>query len=174
MPLSAPDGTTAEEFTGRLACMSLKDALRQDLTAAMKSHDQVAVDAIRMALASISTAEVSGKQARVLSEDDVVGVLVREVKKRDEAAAAFRSGGREESAREEEAQADILRRYLPQPLSQQELHNLVAAAVAKAGDEGLSGGRAMGRVMGLLREPTAGRADGSVVAAAVKRALGMT
>lgn len=139
----------------------------------MKSHDQVAVDAIRMALASISTAEVAGKKARELSDDEVVGVLVREVKKRDEAAAAFRSGGRDASAQEEEAQAEILRRYLPSPLSDQDLQDLVGTAVAKAAEEGLSGGRAMGRVMGLLREPTAGRADGAVVASAVKQALGM-
>jgi uncharacterized protein YqeY len=151
----------------------LKQTLRTDLTAALKARQQVDVDAIRMAIAAISTAEVAGKRARELTDDEVIAVLVREVKKRDEAAEAFRAGGREESALEEEAQADVLRRYLPQPLTEQEMQALVAAAVEQATAEGLSGGRAMGRVMGLLKEPTAGRADGAAVAAAVKARLGM-
>lgn len=153
--------------------MSLKDTLREDLTTAMKNHDQVAVGTIRMALTAITNAEVSGKQARALSDDEVVGVLVREVKKREEAAAAFRAGGRETTALEEEAQAEVLRTYLPAAMPQEELQGLVEGAVAQARGEGLSGGRAMGRVMGLLKEPTAGRVDGAVVAGAVKRALGM-
>lgn len=153
--------------------MTLKDSLRDDLTTAMKSHDQVAVDTIRMALTSITNAEVSGKQARELSDDEVVAVLVREVKKREEAAAAFRAGGREATAEEEDAQAEVLRKYLPTPLSEEDLQALVADAVERAQQEGLSGGRAMGRVMGLLKEPTAGRVDGAVLAGAVKRALGM-
>jgi uncharacterized protein len=151
----------------------LKQALREDLTSAMKSRDQVAVSALRMALTAVTTAEVSGKQARELSDDEVVAVLVRELKQREEAAADFRRGGREPSARAEEEQADVLRRYLPAALSDDELRGLVADAVRQALDEGLSGGRAMGRVMGLLKQPTAGRADGAAVAAAVKSALGM-
>lgn len=151
----------------------LKQTLRTDLTTALKTRQQVDVAAIRMALAAISNAEVAGKQAKELTDDEVIAVLVREVKKRDEAAEAFRAGGREESALEEEAQADVLRRYLPQPLSEEEMQALVAAAVEQATSEGLSGGRAMGRVMGLLKESTAGRADGAVVAATVKAHLGI-
>lgn len=126
-----------------------------------------------MALTSITNAEVSGKQARELSDDEVVGVLVREVRKREEAAAAFRAGGREATARQEEAQAGVLRRYLPAPMSADELRGLVEGAVSRAAAEGLVGGRAMGRVMAQLKEPTAGRVEGSAVAAAVKQALGM-
>jgi hypothetical protein len=153
--------------------MTLKETLRTDLTTAMKGHDHTAIDTIRMALAAISTAEVAGKQARDLTDDEVVAVLVREVKKRDEAAAAFRAGHREDGALLEEAQADVLRRYLPAALSPSELQALVGQAVAKVEAEGLSGGRAMGKVMGMLKEPTAGRVDGAVLAAAVKQALGM-
>jgi uncharacterized protein YqeY len=151
----------------------LKQTLQQDLTTALKSRRQVDVAAIRMALAAITTAEVAGKQAKTLTDEDVIAVLVREVKRRDEGAAAFRAGGREESALEEEAQADVLRRYLPQPLTDEELQELVASAVATATAEGLSGGRAMGRVMGLLKEPTAGRVEGAALAAQVKAALGL-
>lgn len=156
-----------------MADAQLKLTLQQDLTAALKARQQVDVDAIRMALAAITTAEVAGKQAKDLTDEDVIEVLVREVKRRDEGAAAFRAGGREGSALEEEAQAEVLRRYLPQALSADELQQLVDDAVATATSEGLSGGRAMGRVMGLLKQPTAGRADGAAVAAAVKAALGI-
>lgn len=151
----------------------LKLALRDDLTAAIKRRDSVAMDAIRMVLSAISTAEVSGKKAKELSDDEVMAVIVREVKKREEAAAAFRAGDREASAAEEDAQAVVLRRYLPEPLSAEELDALVAAAVTRAQSEGLEGGRAMGRVMAALKESTAGRVDGSAVADAVKSALGM-
>ena len=151
----------------------LKQALRDDLTVALKAREQVQVASIRMALAAITTAEVSGKQAKELSDEEVVAVLVREVKQCEEAAAAFRSGGREESAMAEEARADVLRRYLPAPLSADDLRALVDASVQQATAEGLVGGRAMGRVMGLLKEPTAGRVEGSVVADSVKAALGL-
>jgi len=156
-----------------MADSALKQALRKDLTAALKERDVQAVAAIRMALASISTEETAGKQAKELTDDQVTAVIVREVKRRDEAAEAFRSGGREESALEEEEQAEVLRRYLPQPLTDDELQQLVADAVAQASEQGLSGGKAMGKVMGMLKQPTAGRADGAAVARAVKNALGM-
>jgi len=151
----------------------LKQRLRDDLTQAMKSRDPVVLSSLRMALSAITTAEVAGKQAKVLTEDEVVGVLVREVKQREEAAEAFRAGGRTGSAEEEEEQAEVLRRYLPQPLSAPELQSLVDQAVAKVRADGVTGGAAMGRAMGLLKKPTAGRADGAAVAAAVRAALGM-
>ena len=151
----------------------LKQRLRDDLTQAMKSRDPVVLSSLRMALSAITTAEVAGKQAKVLTEDEVVGVLVREVKQREEAAEAFRAGGRTGSAEEEDEQAEVLRRYLPQPLSAPELQSLVDQAVAKVRADGVTGGAAMGRAMGLLKKPTAGRADGAAVAAAVRAALGM-
>lgn len=153
--------------------MSLKEQLRQDLTAAMKSQDQSTTAALRMALAAIANAEVSGKQARQLTEDEVIAVLTREVKQREESAAAYRSGGREDSAREQESAAAVVRRYLPAALTEAELEGLVARAVAKVQAQGGTGGKAMGRVMAELKPAVAGRADGAVVAAAVKRALGI-
>lgn len=156
-----------------MADAQLKQTLQDDLTAALKARQPVEVASIRMALAAITTAEVAGKQAKQLTDEDVIAVLVREVKRRDEGAVAFRAGGREESALEEEAQAAVLRRYLPQPLSADELQTLVDEAVASATAAGLTGGRAMGKVMGMLKEPTAGRADGGAVASAVKAALGL-
>lgn len=151
----------------------LKSRLRADLTAALKGHDQLAAATIRMALAAISKAEVAGKQARVLAEEEVVAVLTNQAKQRDEAAQAFGAAGRTEAALREEAEGQILRRYLPQPLGPDEVERLVSEAVAEVGTQGLAGGRAMGAVMAKLKPATAGRVDGADLAAAVKRALGL-
>lgn len=151
----------------------IKDQLHHDLTVAMKERATLRAATIRAALAAISTAEVAGKQAKTLSDKEVTEVLTKELKKRGEAAAAFRAGGREESAQQEEAEAAVLREYLPAPLSPAEVDELVATAVAAAAAKGLSGGRAMGAVMGALKDSTAGRVDGAELAATVKRRLGL-
>lgn len=155
-----------------MAVMSaLKDRLRTDLTAAMKSRDEVRASTLRMVLTAITNAEVAGKEARELSDDDILAVLSTEAKKRREAATAFSDGGREEMAAKEQAEGAVIADYLPAQLSETEVADLVTAAIAQLGaaDEGM---RAMGRVMGLLTPQTRGRADGAVVAAEVRRQLG--
>ncbi|MFN8125028.1 MAG: GatB/YqeY domain-containing protein [Candidatus Nanopelagicales bacterium] len=152
---------------------ALKEQLRSDLTAALKSGDADTVGTIRMALAAISKEEVAGKSARELSDDDVVVVLTGEVKRRKEAAAAYRDAQRPELAAQELAEADVLAAYLPAPLSRAEVDELISAAVAGAESQGLSGGRAMGAVMKELKPATTGRFDGAELAALVKQALGM-
>ena len=147
---------------------TLKDRLRADLTAAMKARDELRSATIRMALTAITTAEVAGKQARVLTDDEVLTVLGREAKKRREAAEAFAGAGRAEQAAREEAEGEVIAEYLPAPLSDEELQALVTAAVAETGAEGP---RAMGSVMKVLTPRVAGRADGARVSAAVKAAL---
>lgn len=149
----------------------LKDRLRSDLTAAMKGRDSLRASTLRMALAAVTNAEVSGPQARELADDEVTGVLVTEAKKRREAAAAYDGAGRDELAAKERAEAAVLADYLPQPLTEAELTELVTAVVAAQGAAG-AGMAAMGRVMGLLKPQVTGRADGAVVAAAVRRQLG--
>jgi uncharacterized protein YqeY len=150
---------------------ALKDRLRADLTAAMKARDDVRSGTLRMVLTAITNAEVAGKQARELTDEDVVGVLSTEAKKRREAATAFADGGRQEMADKEVAEAAVIADYLPEQLSTEEIEDLVAATIADLGvaDEGL---RAMGRVMGVLTPQVRGRADGGAVAAEVKRQLG--
>jgi hypothetical protein len=148
---------------------TLKAQLRSDLTTAMKARDELRSATLRMALSSITTEEVAGKVARELSDDEVLKVLTREVKKRKEAAEAFAGAGRAEQAAREEAEGQVLVAYLPAQLTDDELQGLVAAAVAETGAEGP---RAMGSVMKVLTPRVAGRADGSRVAAAVKAALG--
>lgn len=147
---------------------TLKAQLRSDLTASMKARDELRSATLRMALSAITNEEVAGKVARELSDDEVLKVLAREVKKRKEAAEAFGGAGRAEQAAREEAEGEVLSAYLPAQLSDEELHALVTAAIAETGAEGP---RAMGAVMKVLTPRVAGRADGSRVAAAVKSAL---
>jgi uncharacterized protein len=149
----------------------LKDRLRRDLTAAMKARDALRASTLRMVLTAVSTAEVAGSQARELDDDEVVRVIVSEAKKRREAAGAYAGAGRVELADKERAEAEVLTEYLPRQLSEDELTALVTAAVEQAGASG-QGMKAMGTVMGALRPQVAGRADGAVVAAEVRRQLG--
>lgn len=150
---------------------NLKDRLRADLTAAIKARDEVRSSTLRMVLTAISTAEVAGKSQRELSDDDVVGVLSSEAKKRREAATAFEEGGRAEQAAKERAEAAVLADYLPAQLREEEVSALVAEVIAETGASG-EGMKAMGRVMGQVTARTKGRADGAAVAAEVRRQLG--
>ncbi|MEY9857688.1 uncharacterized protein YqeY [Catenulispora sp. GAS73] len=147
---------------------ALKETLRTDLTAAMKSRDELVTATLRMALTAVGNEEVAGKVARELSDAEVVQVLTREAKKRREAAEAFENGGRPEQAAREKAEGEVLARYLPTQLSDEELTALVAEAIAETGAEGPKG---MGLVMKALNPKIAGRAEGGRVAAAVKSAL---
>jgi uncharacterized protein YqeY len=153
------------------AVSDLLTRLRADLTTAMKARDEVRTAALRMALTAVSTEQTSGKAARELSDDEVVGVLSREVKKRREAADAFAAAGRAESAERERAEHAVLSEYLPAALSDDEIDDLVAEAVAAAAAAGATGPQAMGAVMKALAPQVKGRADGSVVAGKVRAAL---
>lgn len=146
----------------------LKDTLRGDLTTALKARDALRASVIRMVLTAITNAEVAGKEARELSDDEVIGVLSTEAKKRRESAEAFADGGRPELAEKERAEAAILAEYLPEPLTPEEIGALVAEAIARTGAESM---KQMGQVMGVLTPQTRGRADGKEVAAEVRRQL---
>jgi len=146
----------------------LKERLRTDLNAAMRARDQVRMRTLRMALTSITNEEVSGDTARQLSDDEVVKVLIREAKKRREAADAFESAGREDQAAAERAEGEVLAGYLPAQLTDDELASLVSAAIAETGAAGMPG---MGKVMKVVTPQIAGRADGARVAAEVRRQL---
>ena len=147
----------------------LKPRLQADLNAAMKARDELTTATVRMALAAITTEEVAGKTARELSDDEVLRVLAREGKKRREAAEAFQSAGRAELAARERAEGEVLARYLPVPLEDGELSEVVRAAVAESGATSM---RDMGAVMKLVQPRVAGRADGKRVSDEVRRQLG--
>ena len=121
-----------------------------------------------MALSSVSNEEVAGKAARELSDDEVLKILAREAKRRREAAAAFQDAGRDEQAAAERAEDAVLADYLPAQLSDAEVTDLVAAAITETGASGMS---AMGQVMKAVTPRVAGRAEGSRVAAEVRRQL---
>ena len=151
----------------------LKEKLRSDLTAAMKGRQTTVVATLRMALAAVTHEEVAGKVARDLSDDEVLKVLSREVKKRNEAAEAFAGAGRAEQADAELAEAEVLKSYLPAQLSDDELADIVTQAIAdvaaQAGEQ--PGQKQMGQVMKAANAKVAGRADGGRVAAIVKAKL---
>ncbi|HEY4604561.1 MAG TPA: GatB/YqeY domain-containing protein [Blastococcus sp.] len=147
----------------------LKNRLRADLTSAMKTRDELRTATLRMVLAAVSAEEVSGKEARELSDDEVLAVLRREAKKRREAAEAFAGAGRAQQAEREDAEGGVLAAYLPAQLDDADLAALVADAVTRTGASGM---RDMGKVMGAAQGAVAGRADGARVAAEVRRQLG--
>jgi uncharacterized protein len=149
--------------------MGLKEQLQSDLTTAMKARDELRASTLRMALTAITTEEVAGKQARQLSDDEVVKVLTREAKKRREAAEAFSGAGREELATRERDEGEVLATYLPAQLSDDELVELVRSAIEESG---ASGPQAMGQVMKVVQPRVAGRAEGGRIAAEVRRQLG--
>jgi len=152
---------------------ALKDRLQSDLTTAIKSRDEVTAATIRMALTAITNEEVAGKEARQLSDDDVLTVLGREAKKRRESAEAYDAAARPELADRERAELGVIARYLPQPLDDAEVAAIVDAAVAEVAGTGVTGGQAMGAVMKIVQPQVKGRADGGQVAARVKAAFGL-
>lgn len=150
----------------------LKDRLRADLTKSIKARDALRSSTIRMVLSAITNAEVAGKSARELSDDDVLTVLGSEAKKRREAAEAFDAGDRPKLAAKEREEATILADYLPEQFSVEEIVSIVTEAVATSGTAG-AGMKAMGKVMGIIAPRVKGRAEGGAVAAEVKRQLGI-
>jgi uncharacterized protein YqeY len=146
------------------ASVPLKERLRTDLTAAMRSRDKVRSGTIRMVLAAVTEAEVAGKQARELTEEQVLDVVVREARKRREAQEAYAAAGRPELAEKEQAESAVLADYLPQAMTPEEVSEVVRTAIEQSGAAGL-GMKGMGKVMGLVTPQTKGRADGGAVAA---------
>ncbi|WP_186245145.1 GatB/YqeY domain-containing protein [Mycobacterium simulans] len=151
----------------------LKSRLRSDLTEAMKAQDKLRTATLRMLLAAIQTEEVSGKQARQLSDDEVLKVLTRESRKRGEAAEIYTQNGRGELAANEHAEARIIDDYLPTPLTEAEVADVVDTAIADVAEQ--IGERPTMKQMGLvMRVATAiagGKADGARLSAAVKERL---
>ena len=148
---------------------TLKDRLNDDLHTAMKSRDDLTTATLRMALAAVRNAEVAGSQARDLSDDEVQAVLTKESKKRREAATAFADAGRSDQAAKERSEGEIIDRYLPKQLTDEEIASIVTEALAEAG---VSGKAQMGPAMKAAQAAVAGRAEGGRVAAEVRRQLG--
>ena len=121
-----------------------------------------------MVLTAITNEEVSGKEARVLTEDEIITVLSREAKKRREAAEEFAKANRPDKSAEEKAEGEVIANYLPAQLSEDDVKKMIAVAIAATGAAGPAD---MGKVMGAIKGQIAGRADGSLVSSLVKAAL---
>ena len=151
----------------------LKSRLRADLTDAMKMQDKLRTATLRMLLAAIQTEEVSGKQSRELSDAEVQKVLATESRKRGESAEIYTQNGRGELAANEHAEARIIDEYLPTPLTEGELADVVDTAIAQVAEQTgeRPGMRQMGLVMKAATEIASGKADGARLSAAVKARL---
>jgi len=140
--------------------------IKEQLTDAMRERDDARRDTLRLILASLQGAEK--ELQRPLTEDEELQVLQRERKKRIEAAEAFRNGGREEQADKEEAELEVLEEFMPEPLSEEELEEIVDNVIAEVGATSM---REIGRVMADVMPQVAGRADGSAVSQLVREKL---
>jgi len=148
--------------------MGLKEKLQSDLTDAIRSRAEVKSGTIRMLLAAITTEEVSGKSARVLTDAEIITVLSREAKKRREAVEAYVAAKRTDLADKEKAEGDVIAEYLPAQLSEDEIKRMIADAITETGAAGPAG---MGLVMKVLSPKIAGKADGGLVSGLVKEIL---
>ena len=149
--------------------MGLKEKLQADLTEAIRGRDEVKSGTIRMLLSAITNEEVAGKTAKVLTDAEIITVLSRETKKRREAVEAFTAAKRDDLANKEKAEAAVIAQYLPEQLSEAEIKKMIADAITETNAAGPAG---MGLVMKVLQPKIAGKADGGVVSALVKAALG--
>ena len=146
--------------------MSLAERISQDMRAAMKERDKGRVGALRMLGAALKNGEIEA--GRPLTEEEEQVVLRRQLKQREESAEAFRKAGREEQAASESAEAEIVREYLPEPLSADELEQIVDEALRETGATGI---KDMGAVMGRAMALAEGRAEGRELAALVRGRL---
>ena len=146
--------------------MSLRDRLDEELKAAMRSRDAMRRDALRMVLAAVQRAEKEGKHR--LTDDEMLGVLTRELKVRRESLDTFQAGRREDLVAREEIAIAVVSEFMPQPLSEAELRALIDQALAETG---ATSPRDIGKVMGWLSPKTRGRADGKVVSQLVTQLL---
>lgn len=146
--------------------MGLKERLLQDLKEAMRARDELRVSVIRMLRAAVVNAEK--EKRRELSDDEVLEVISREVKRRLEAASEYERAGRQDLAEKERKEAEILRSYLPEQLSEEEIRELARKVIEEVGAVGR---RDMGKVMGNIMPRVRGRADGKVVSEIVRQLL---
>ena len=148
--------------------MSLAEQLQSDLTTAMKARDSDTVATLRMVIAAVKNARVAAGSGGDVTDEQTVELLTREAKKRSEAIEAYQGAGRTELAEREQRELDIIRRYLPEQLSEAE----VAAAVDEAiAETGASGPGDLGKVMSAVMPKVKGRADGKLVNRLVRERL---
>ena len=145
----------------------LKDKITEDMKTAMRAGDKQVLGVIRMAMAAVKQLEVDGQ--KTVDDTETLGVIEKMVKQRRESISQYEKGGRPELAAVEQAEIDVLQRYLPEPLSEAEVAALIDTAISETGATTM---RDMGKVIGKIKSAAQGRADMGKVSAAVKARLG--
>lgn len=149
--------------------MVLKDTIQNDTKAALLSGDRFVGDTLRNLKAAILDEEVKQNKRDVgLTDEEIEKIIAREVKKRNESIAVYEANGRPELAETERKEADILSRYLPEQMSEEELRTIVEAKIVEMG---ASGSQAMGQVIGAVKQQVGNSADGALIARVVKEKL---
>jgi uncharacterized protein len=148
-----------------------KASIREDLSVAMKAREADLTATLRMLLAAVGNAEVAGKEQVSLSEEQIIAIVRSETKKRVDTATLYTEAGRTELADKELAEVKLLARYLPAEMSDEDLSAHIKAAMSEVAAAGQSGPKAMGAVMKILKDTTAGAVDGGRMSSAVKAAL---
>lgn len=146
--------------------MSIKDQINADLKEAIKSQNNAKRDALRGLMAAIRQVEVD--KQKDLSDDDIIAILQKEAKSRNETIDAFTQGGRPDDAEQERLELVIIEQYLPEQLGYEELEALVEEAIAQTGASTVQD---TGKVMGLVMQQAKGRADGKVISQIVREKL---
>lgn len=149
--------------------MTLQERIAAAMRDSMRARDSRRTTTLRMAMAAAHNREIELR--RPLTDGDVLDVITKQLKQRRESIEMFRSGGREQQAADEEAEAAILAEFLPEQLSEEELDRMVRAAIAESG---ASSPQQMGQVMGRLAPQVKGRADNRAVSELVRRLLAGT
>ena len=144
----------------------MKEQLLQDLKEAMKNKDTLMKDTITMLRAAIL--QVEKDNLKTLNDDEICGIVAKEVKKRKESVTEYENAGRQDIADNLKREIEILSKYLPEQLSEEEIAKMVDEAIAESG---ATSPRDMGKVMGIIRHKTQGKADGKVVSDIVKEKL---
>ena len=144
----------------------LKERLQADLKAAMKEKDTFKRDVIRFVMSAIKQIEVD--ERRELSDADIEAILVKQIKQRNDSIEQFRSGGREDLVEQNEKELAILRSYLPEPMSEEEVREVLEEIVAETGASGM---KDMGKVMGAAKAKIGSRAEGRVINQIAKELL---
>lgn len=148
----------------------LSEKITEDMKAAMRAKDTVALNTVRMLKSSIKNAAIEkGGADAELDDTEISNVIRKEVKKRQDSIEQYESAGRAELAEKEKEEIEILNRYLPEPLSEAEIEKIVDEAIAETG---ATSRKEMGQVMKIVQEKTAGRADGKTLSQAVMAKLG--
>jgi len=147
--------------------MKIQDKIQDDMKAALKSGDKLVLETLRMLRAQMKNVTI--EKGEDLSEEDVFGILSKEMKKRKESIKLYNEGGRQELAEKEEQEMKVLSAYMPEELSPEELNVIISKAISETSAEGL---KDMGKVMGAVMPQVKGRADGKVIQDLVKTKLG--